>query len=97
MKKLTYLTFSLFSVFSFAQEVSKERIQTILSTLASDEMKGREIGTPENENAAHYIATLFKENNLEYCTGNSYLVPFTYKGKTAYNVCGIKKAKQINF
>ncbi|WP_027380458.1 M28 family peptidase [Chryseobacterium daeguense] len=93
MKKLTYLTFSLFSFFSFAQEVSKERIKTVISTLASDEMKGREIGTAENDNAAHYIAKLFKENNLEYCTGNSYLVPFDYKGKTAYNVCGVKKGK----
>ncbi|WP_336731902.1 M28 family peptidase [Chryseobacterium sp. VD8] len=93
MKKLTYLTFSLFSIFSFAQEVSTERVQTVLSTLASDEMKGREIGTAENDNAANYIAKLFKENNLEYCTGNSYLVPFDYKGKTAYNVCGVKKGK----
>jgi Zn-dependent M28 family amino/carboxypeptidase len=93
MKKLTYLTFSLFSLFTFAQEVSKERIQTVLSTLASDDMKGREIGTQENENAANYIAKLFKENNLEYCTGDSYLVPFDYKGKTVYNVCGVKKGK----
>lgn len=93
MKKLTYLVLSLFSATTFAQEVSTERIKTVISTLASDEMKGREIGTTENENAANYIATLFKENNLEYCTGNSYLVPFDYKGKTAYNVCGIKKGK----
>ncbi|WP_294199416.1 M28 family peptidase [uncultured Chryseobacterium sp.] len=93
MKKLTYLTFSLFSVLAFAQEVPQERIKTVLSTLASDEMKGREIGTQENENAANYIAKLFKENNLEYCTGNSYLVPFDYKGKTAYNVCGLRKGK----
>jgi Zn-dependent M28 family amino/carboxypeptidase len=93
MKKLTYLTLTLFSVFSFAQEVSQDRIKTVLSTLASDEMKGREIGTPENDNAANYIAGLFKENNLDYCTGNSYLVPFSYKGKTVYNVCGIKKGK----
>lgn len=78
-------------MYTFAQEVSKEKITDILSILASDEMKGREIGTPENDNAANYIAKLFKENNLEYCTGNSYLVPFNYKGKTAYNVCGIKK------
>ncbi|MFC3160299.1 M28 family metallopeptidase [Chryseobacterium arachidis] len=61
--------------------------------MASDEMKGREIGTTENDSAANYIAKLFKENNLEYCTGNSYLVPFDYKGKTAYNVCGVKKGK----
>lgn len=93
MKKLTYLTVSLFSFLTFAQEVSQERLKTILSTLASDEMKGREIGTPENENAAQYIAALFKENNLEYCTGNSYLIPFEYKGGKAYNVCGIKKGK----
>lgn len=93
MKKLTYLTLSFFSILTFAQEVSKERINTVLSTLASDEMKGREIGTAENENAANYIATLFKENNLTYCTGNSYLVPFDYKGKTVYNVCGVKKGK----
>lgn len=93
MKKLTYLVLFLFSATAFAQEVSTERIKTVISTLASDEMKGREIGTPENDNAANYIAKLFKENNLEYCTGNSYLVPFDYKGKTAYNVCGIKKGK----
>ncbi len=96
MKKLNYLIVSLFSICTFAQEISKERVKTILSTLASDEMKGREIGTPENENAAQYIATLFKENNLDYCTGNSYLIPFEYKGKKAYNVCGVKKEKMIN-
>ncbi|WP_299179544.1 M28 family peptidase, partial [uncultured Chryseobacterium sp.] len=97
MKKLAYLTLSLFSAFTFAQEVSPDRIKTVISILASDEMKGREIGTPENDNAAQYIARLFKENNLEYCTGNSYLVPFTYKGKTAYNVCGIKKGKSDKY
>ncbi len=93
MKKITYLAFSFFSVITFAQEVSKERINTVISTLSSDEMKGREIGTVENDNAANYIAKLFKENNLEYCTGNSYLIPFDYKGKTVYNVCGVKKGK----
>ncbi len=93
MKKLTFLALSFFSISTFAQQVSKERVQTILSTLASDEMKGREIWTPENDKAAEYIASLFKENNLEYCTGNSYLIPFEYKGQKAYNVCGIKKGK----
>lgn len=77
----------------YCQEVSKERVITVLSKLASDEMKGREIGTPENDSAAIYIAKRFEENNLDYCTGNSYLVPFDYKGKTVYNVCGIKKGK----
>jgi hypothetical protein len=35
--------FITFSIFTFAQEVSKERVKTVISTLASDEMKGREI------------------------------------------------------
>ena len=89
-----YLLFALvFSTVLYSQEVSKDRISTVLSALASDDMKGREIGTPQNDSAAAYIAQRFKENNLGYCTGDSYLVPFEYKGKVAYNVCGIKKGK----
>lgn len=89
-----FLLFVLMSfTLTFAQEVSKERITEVLSTLASDEMKGREIGTAENDSAAVFIAKRFEENNLDFCTGDSYLVPFTYKGKTVYNVCGIKKGK----
>lgn len=89
--------FFLFSVISssllFSQQVSKERVTKVLSHLASDEMKGREIGTPENDSVAVYIAKTFAENKLDYCTGESYLVPFEYKGKIVYNVCGIKKGK----
>ena len=77
----------------FSQEVSKNRVVEVLSHLASDEMKGREIGTPENETAALYIAQKFAENKLDYCVGNSYLVPFNYRGKIVYNVCAIKKGK----
>jgi len=52
MKKLIYLSLSFFATSAFAQDVSEERIKTVISTLASDEMKGREIGTPENDKAA---------------------------------------------
>lgn len=83
----------MYSTLNYAQEVSKERVITVLSKLASDEMKGREIGTPENDSAAIYIAKQFADNKLRYCIGDSYLVPFEYKGKTVYNVCGIKKGK----
>lgn len=89
LKLLLFLTGSLI----YAQEVKRESIMNILTPLASDEMMGREIGTPQNDSAAVYIAKKFKENNLAYCTGDSYLVPFEYRGKTAYNVCGIKKGK----
>ncbi|WP_262149819.1 M28 family metallopeptidase [Chryseobacterium foetidum] len=91
MKKLSVLALSFFSVLSFAQAVSQGTVKTIVTRLASDEMKGRLIGTPENEQAANYISKLFKENKLDYCFGDSYLVPFQYKGQTVYNVCGIKK------
>ena len=93
MKNILFATFSLLGSLCFAQEVSEKRILDIISTLAADKMNGRVIGTPENAAAAEYIASLFKENKLEYCTGNSYLVPFLYKGETAYNICGIKKGK----
>lgn len=76
-----------------AQNISKEKVQEVLSTLASDEMKGRLVGTPENQKAAEYIAAQFKANGLDYCTGDSFLVPFDYKGTTVYNVCGVKKGK----
>lgn len=92
--KIIYSLLSLFFATSFsAQEVSRERVVALLSPLAADEMMGREIGTPENDLAANYIAKKFKENNLTPCVADSYLVPFEYKGKVAYNVCGIKKGK----
>ena len=93
MRKYYFLFTLLCSSIVFAQEVSKERVVEVLSSLASDKMKGREIGTPENDSAAFYIAQRFKENNLAFCTGDSYLLPFEYKGKVAYNVCGIQKGK----
>lgn len=93
MKK--YLLMSIFACTSMvsAQNISKEKVQEVLSTLASDEMKGRLVGTPENQKAAEYIAAQFKANGLDYCTGDSFLVPFDYKGTTVYNVCGVKKGK----
>ena len=93
MNKVFFLFSLIYSSLLFSQQISKERVTKVLSHLASDEMKGREIGTPENDSAAVYIAKTFAENKLDYCIGDSYLVPFEYKGKTVYNVCGIKKGK----
>ncbi len=93
MKKIAVILFLTMFSMLFSQDISKEKTMGILSTLASDKMKGREIGTPENDSAAIFIAKKFKENGLDFCTGNSFLVPFKYRGKTVYNVCGIKKGK----
>lgn len=93
MKKVISIVLIAQSFLSFAQDISKERVVGIVSTLASDEMKGRKFLTPENDKAAEYIAQEFKKNNLDYCFGDSYLVPFEYKGQKGFNVCGIKKGK----
>ena len=97
MKKFI-LSFSvIIGTFASAQHVKEERIKTIVSTLAADDMKGRKVGTEGNLKAAQYIAEQFKNNQLDYCFGTSYLVPFTYKGETAYNVCGIQKGTSGNY
>lgn len=93
MKKISLVILLVQSLFSFGQDIPKERVVNIISTLASDEMKGRKFGTPENDKAAEYIASEFKKNNLDYCFGDSYLIPFEYKGQKGFNVCGIKKGK----
>ncbi|MGV4412831.1 M28 family metallopeptidase [Chryseobacterium sp. T1] len=91
MKKIcTILLISTFGL-SFSQEIKEDRIKDIITTLASDEMKGRKIGTEENMKAAEYIAEQFKKNKLDYCYGSSYLVPFHYKDEMYFNVCAIKK------
>lgn len=91
MKKSGIVFLLLLPLVVFSQDISRERILGIVSTLASDEMKGRKFGTSENDKAAEYIAGEFKKNNLGYCFGDSYLIPFEYKGNKGYNVCGIKK------
>lgn len=97
MKLFSVFAFLLFFNWVFAQSITQEKTKIVLSKLASDEMKGREIGTPENDSAAFYIAKLFGENQLDYCYGDSFLIPFEYNGKSAYNVCGIKKGKTNQF
>lgn len=65
----------LFPVLSLGQVTIKEITKTAdnipyddffkhLSYLASDELKGRGVGTPEYSKAANYVASQFKENGL---------------------------------
>ncbi len=97
MSKTLALILLFFAMCAYAQKVSQERVTTLLSDLAADSMRGREIGTPENDSAAVYIAREFQRNQLDFCVGTSYLVPFEYKGKVVYNVCGIRKGKSEDF
>ena len=65
MKKSSVIFLLLLPLVVFSQDISKERIVNIVSTLASDEMKGRKFGTQENDRAAEYIASEFKKNSLD--------------------------------
>jgi len=93
MNKYTFLlAVGLFSSSTYAQ-YSKEKQAEYVKILSSDEMEGRGFGTNGAKRAADYIANHFKQNNLKPCVGNSYLIEFEHKGKTGYNVCGIKEGK----
>jgi hypothetical protein len=55
---------------------SEQRMMDHIKYLASNELKGRRLATPELDSAASYIAGKFKEYGLEPL-GNSYFQPFT--------------------
>lgn len=70
------------TLFSCAQPDSKfinaKEAERIIRVLASDEMKGRKLYSPEIDKAADFIASEFKAAGLQYWDKNtSYLQPFT--------------------
>ena len=93
MKKIKlFLVIGLITSGVYAQYSKNKQIEYV-KVLASDEMEGRKFGTEGGVKASEYIANQFKENDLKPCIGDSYLVPFEYKGKKGFNVCGIKEGK----
>jgi hypothetical protein len=67
---------------TLAPVFSEQRMMDHIKYLASDDLKGRGLGTPELETAANYIAGKFKEYGLEPI-GKSYFQQFshTFPGK----------------
>ncbi|MDM1507751.1 peptidase M28, partial [Myroides odoratimimus] len=74
MKKYTLLAIGLLASNQANAQYSKENQKKYVVELASDAMKGRKFGTPENRLAAELIAEKFNENNLKPCVGDSYLI-----------------------
>ncbi|RYD96126.1 MAG: M28 family peptidase [Sphingobacteriales bacterium] len=68
-------------------------LYAVVKELSDDQYKGRKSGTAENEQAAQYLAGVFKAAGLEPAVGNSFLVPFEVRGMKLYNVCGILEGK----
>jgi hypothetical protein len=57
-------------------QIAQPDIYKHLSFLASDELKGRGTGTPENDLAAEYIAKFFKRVGLQPKGSDGYFQPF---------------------
>lgn len=68
-------------------------LYTVVKELSNDKYKGRKLGTVENEQAAQYLAKVFKQAGLKPAVGDSFLVPFEKRGMKLYNVCGIIKGR----
>ncbi len=87
MRKILYCLVGVF-LFSCA---SKQKIYTIEETitfLASDEMQGRDTGSPEIELAAQYIETRFKNAGVKPYF-ETYRDNFKVKEDTAFNLVGM--------
>src|ERR1051325_1982567 len=85
MKKTVMLFFvlALSAGFCFSQNIKQENIKKHISYLASDKLKGRGTGSPEEKKAADYIAKDFKKYGLMPYFANTtepfYMFPFTFK------------------
>jgi len=103
MKKIpSIIALLLVTSFLKAQDVEKliteDYVRKVVSTLASDEMKGRSARNPENAmKAADFIASQFQEIGLEQLNGVSdFKQGFTARkspGIQMANVVGVLKGK----
>src|SRR5689334_4198285 len=63
---------------SAAARLSSERIRAHVQYLASDQLQGREAGTPAADQAARYIEKEFRSYGLKPPAKSGYLQPFTF-------------------
>ena len=49
----------------YANTITQEDLKEYLTFLASDEMKGRDTGSPEGKIAAQYLADFYKEKSVK--------------------------------
>jgi hypothetical protein len=77
----------------------QERLKASVSFLASDEMKGRAIGTPEGEKAGRWMAEQFEKLGLKKVSPDGYLQKFK-TGEAApqgFNVIGMIEGESDEF
>jgi Zn-dependent M28 family amino/carboxypeptidase len=79
--KQPWVAVPLFAASLWAANPLAEQWLVHLRALSSDEMRGRETGSPEHRKAAQYIATQFEKAGLKPFFGNSYLQPVRLRSR----------------
>lgn len=107
MKKIFSISFlAAFAISAYAQNVNKlikqEDVTRVISTLASDDMRGRETFTPDIERAAQFIESEYKKIGLQPMKGDDgYRQNFTLTriipGKTSVSLNGKKLSADSAF
>jgi Zn-dependent M28 family amino/carboxypeptidase len=97
MKKILILAALFASVNVSAQNINRKQLLKDVEILSSDVYEGRKTGTRENQMAANYIVSRFKDIGLNFYQ-DSFKHPFTFKspqGKTlnGTNLIGYIKGK----
>lgn len=78
-----------------AQQPSAKRIAKHIRFLASDKMKGRGTGSPENAKAAAYLAKQFRKYGLAPLGTNGYFQPFTARVRRVVVADSLPKAANV--
>ncbi len=76
-------------------EVDAAELEKRITFLASDEMKGRETGSPEIARCAEYIAGEFESFGLKPADGKSWYQPCKVAGRDCRNVLGILPGRDL--
>ncbi|WP_205509443.1 M20/M25/M40 family metallo-hydrolase [Longitalea arenae] len=84
---------------AFCQSIDKiinaQEVERIERTLASDEMRGRKIFTPDIDRAADFIAAEFKKAGIQPVKDNSYLQEFAMVRTAPVSASGTMNGKTL--
>jgi Zn-dependent M28 family amino/carboxypeptidase len=90
-----FLLLLCFPLVLVAQEPSRQRIRKHVQFLASDAMKGRGTGSPENAKAAHYVEKRFRQYGLTPLGTNGYRQAFTAKVRRVVVLDSLRPAENV--
>ncbi|MGN7786935.1 M20/M25/M40 family metallo-hydrolase [Niabella sp. 22666] len=97
IKPMTLVTGVLLtSATAFAQQIKVADVTKTISFLASDEMRGRQVYSPEIDKAADFIAAEFKKAGLLPFGGSSYLQSFVMVSATQQTINAQADGKEID-